>query len=218
MSEIEYKVMLLGDSFSGKTILYKKLTTITTFYPKNISTIGLDKKTINLNFDVNKKGIIEKKNFIINLYDTAGRERFRSITKNYYKGSHGIIIIYDITNISSFNYLENWINFINEDLGDEKEFVIFLIGNLSNLVEDKNREITEENAKIMCDKYKLIWGGEIDFKNIEIDELKKIFETYVKKYMKNLEKPKSKTIYQLKIIKSIIRKEIFVDYLYFFLK
>ena len=58
MSEIEYKVTLLDESFSGKTILYKKLTTITTFYPKNISTIGLDKKTINLNFDVNKKGII----------------------------------------------------------------------------------------------------------------------------------------------------------------
>ena len=70
----------------------------------------------------------------------------------------------------------------------------------------------------MCDKYKLIWGGEIDFKNIEIDELKKIFETYVKKYMKKLEKPKSKTMYQLKINKSIIRKAIFVNYLYFFLK
>ena len=209
MSEIEYKVMLLDESFSGKTILYKKLTTITTFYPKNISTIGLDKKTINLNFDVNKKGIIEKKNFIINLYDTAGRERFRYITKNYYKGSHGIIIIHDITNINSFNYLENWINCINEDLGDEKEFVIFLIGNLSNLVEDKNREITEENAKIMCDKYKLIWGGEIDFKNIEINELKKIFETYVKKIYEKVGEAKKQNYVSIENYKKYHKKRNF---------
>ena len=50
MSEIEYKVMLLDESFSGKTILYKKLTTITTFYPKNISTIIQDKKNDKFKF------------------------------------------------------------------------------------------------------------------------------------------------------------------------
>ena len=69
------------------------------FNEKNISTIGIEIKTFDLNLDVyNKEGKTENKKFYISLIDTAGQERYKSITTTYFKGTDGIFLIYDITN------------------------------------------------------------------------------------------------------------------------
>ena len=64
MSEIEYKIVLIGDSETGKSCIFKKLT-YEMFHEKYIPTIGLNRKTLNIKFDINKSGIVEKKILIL---------------------------------------------------------------------------------------------------------------------------------------------------------
>ena len=180
MSEqkIEYKVILIGNSAVGKTSLFKKLTT-GQFSEKNISTIGMDKKTLEVEIESNGKKPVE-----ISLVDTAGQERFRAITKNYFKESDGILLLYDVTNTESFKNVEIWIESIHESLGNHKDskYVIFLIGNKIDLigVDGKERMVTEEEAKSICQEKNLVWGGECSVKNIEFSELQEKFKNYVK--------------------------------------
>ena len=54
------------------------------------------------------------KNIKLQIWDTAGQDRFRAITKNYYKGAHGIILIYDVTSLQTYENVKTWINQIRE--------------------------------------------------------------------------------------------------------
>ena len=75
MSEIEYKVIMLGNAGSGKTSFLRKLRT-GIFSVKNISTMVIDRKIINQKLEVNNKGKIQEKNFKIKLYDSVGQEKY----------------------------------------------------------------------------------------------------------------------------------------------
>ena len=102
---LDFKVIILGMSEVGKTCLLinyfdKK------FKENNISTIGIDFKTKFFKFD--------EKKVKINYVDTAGQERYQSISKGLFQKVQGIIIVYDITNYSSFENISNWLNSINE--------------------------------------------------------------------------------------------------------
>ena len=98
---LTYKIILIGDSSVGKTCLFKKLTT-GKYSDKNISTIGIDRKSFSLKVKIVENNEEIEKNFIIQLWDTAGQERFRAVTKGYYKDSQGLLLMYDITNKESF--------------------------------------------------------------------------------------------------------------------
>ena len=155
MSEniIEYKVILIGNTAVGKTSLFKKLTT-GNFTEKNISTIGMDKKSLPVEIEINENNKIVKKNIEISLVDTAGQERFRSITKGYFKESDGVLLLYDVTNKNSFKNIELWINSIHESLGNQKnsKYIIILIGNKIDLigVDGREREVTVEDGQNTC--------------------------------------------------------------------
>ena len=183
-SSIDYKVVLIGNSGVGKTSLFKKITT-GQFSEKNISTIGMDKKTLSLEIEVNQDNQIVKKEVNVSLVDTAGEERFRSITKNYFKESDGILLLYDVTNKETFKNVEGWIDSIHESLGNHNnsKYLIFLIGNKTDLigVDDYQRDVQEEEGRTKCEEKSLVWGGETSVKNIELTELKDLFKDYVKK-------------------------------------
>ena len=207
---IEYKVILIGNSAVGKTSLFKKLTT-GEFSEKNISTIGMDKRTLPIEIQVNEDNKIVKKEVNVSLVDTAGEERFRSITKNYYKGSDGILLLYDITFRDSFKNVESWIESIQDSLGKDNgsKYVIILIGNKIDLigVDDFKREVEEEEAKSICEKNSLVWGGETSVKTINMQELEELFQKYVKFIYnkvgaKNVEKQISKKMGSYKKKKS----------------
>ena len=195
MSSINYKFVLIGNSGAGKTSFFRKLST-GEFYEKNISTIGVEKKTLELNLDIiNDEGKTEKKSFVISLFDTAGQEKFRSITHNYYKGSDGILLIYDIDDKSSFESIEMWIESIRQNMGsnDVSKYAMVLIGNKSDLIEEeiKERKVTEDEAKQICEKYDIIWGGEQSIRSIGFEELRKLFDEYVIKIYKKIGEKKS---------------------------
>ena len=140
LSEVEdtesttYKIILIGDSSVGKTCLFKKLTT-GNYSEKNISTIGMDRKSISVNIKIIENGSEVEKSFNIQLWDTAGQERFRSITKGYYKDSQGLLLLYDITNKETFENLDKWISGVRDSLGDEdkdnNKYIIILLATIA---------------------------------------------------------------------------------------
>ena len=181
---VEYKFILLGDTSVGKTCLFKKITS-GLFLSKNVSTVGIDRKTISYEQEFEEEGKKVLKNININIIDTAGEERYRSITKSYYKGSNGIILLYDITDKISFDHLKDWIDNIKNSVGnyEENKYTIFLLGTKLDLVQEekKSREVTIEEAKNKCEEFEMEWGGECSSKDYSEEKYKEIFKEFVKK-------------------------------------
>ena len=179
-----YKIMIIGDSSVGKTCLFKKLTT-GKYSDKNISTIGIDRKTLSLKIKINENGEEIEKTFLIQLWDTAGQERFRSITKGYYKDSQGLLLMYDISNQETFDNVEKWIENIKDSLGDddkenENKYIIILLGNKLDLAENGARKVNTELAEEKCKQFNIIWGGECSAKDSTVEDLKGKFEIYTR--------------------------------------
>ena len=163
--EIYIKILILGDSTVGKTTLLLKY--IDCYFPKAyIATIGVEYKVkkININgLDLN-----------LQIWDSAGQERFLGITKNFMKGADGIIYMYDITNKESFDNLKNWIMQSEESIEDFKKIII---GNKIDL--EKERQVTKELLEQFC-QGRDIQGFEISAKNdVNNIEISKCFETLV---------------------------------------
>ena len=145
------KIVLLGECNVGKTTIFQR------FVHKNInenqlSTIGIEFNAKNYKFN--------NKDYQIQIFDTGGQERFRSMIEGYYKMGNGFFVVFDMTNIDSLNSLEYWINSIN-DKAPESKYII--IGNKDDL---KNK-IDEKIIKSKLEKYK-------DIKYIKTSALKNI--------------------------------------------
>ena len=133
MAEISFKLILAGDAGVGKTSLIVRYAEKE--FEENYST------TIGIDFKIKK---ITRKGYKINLqiFDTAGQERFRSISKTYFKNVDGIFLIFDLTEKSSYENLDSWIDSINEGVDDPQELKSILLGNKSD---KKEQKIFEEN-------------------------------------------------------------------------
>ena len=162
IEKLKYKMTFLGDTAVGKTSIFKKITK-EEFDPKVISTMGIDKKTLSFNINTSKG----EKDVEISLYDTAGQERFRSISISYFRDSQGLLVIYDITNYETFKSIEHWLEDIKDSLGNNDDYLTILIGNKLDLTKDdpQKREVEENEAKEFCTKNKILWGGECSAKD-----------------------------------------------------
>ena len=121
-----------------------------------------------------KKMIFFGKNYQLRLWDTAGQEKYRALTKLFYKDSKVVIFVYDITNKKSFTELNYWINEIKESLGDEP--VLAMIGNKSDLYEMK--EVDETVAQ------KLAEEKGMKFKLVSTKDDPKSFKTFLRSLIK----------------------------------
>ena len=171
--ELLYKILLLGDSSVGKTCFLMRYAD-NTFQEIHMSTIGLDYKLKNVQID---DGKIVK----IQIWDTAGQDRFRSITKNYYKGAHGIILLYDVTSRKTFENVKNWVTQIKEEVSDK--VTIILVGN--KIDDESNRKVSTEEGEQMAKECGLNFFETSAKSGINIDTtfnelVKKIVETYSK--------------------------------------
>jgi Ras-related protein Rab-8A len=108
-----------------------------------VSDIGIDLKVKTLNID--------GKNVKMQVWDTAGQERFRTITQSYYKGSMGIMLLYDCTSEESFQNVRNWVRQIELHANPEVQKV--LVGNKCDL-EDK-RVISKEMGEKLASDYNM---------------------------------------------------------------
>ena len=141
--EFVYKILLLGDATVGKTCFLMRYVD-NTFQDSHMSTVGLDYKIKTLQME-------DGKNVKIQIWDTAGQDRFRSITKNYYKGAHAIILIFDVTNHDSFDNVSVWINQIKEEVSEK--VCIVLVGNKIDEVD--KRKVLKEDGENIASEYKL---------------------------------------------------------------
>ena len=136
----------------------------------------MDQKTFSLNINVpnnpnDESSPEEEKEFLIHFWDTAGQERFRSITTGYFKQSHGLILLYDITNKTSFDNLEKWINAVTDTLGkNNKKYGLILLGNKVDL--ENKRKIQSEEAEEVCKNNNIHWAGEVSVQEMTLDEFK----------------------------------------------
>ena len=183
-SKITYKIIIIGDSAVGKTCIFKKITS-NTFNEKSISTIGMDRRTLFFTIKDSKGSDLEIE---VQLWDTAGQERFRSITATYYKSSQGLLLMYDITKRETFSNVENWIENVNDSLGNNNDYLIVLMGNKLDLVKDKPeaRDVTEEEAQKLCQEKNIFWGGECSAKDFSEEELRNIFTKYTQEIYKKV--------------------------------
>ena len=117
-TDLVYKILLLGDSEVGKSCFLMRYSD-DVFVDNYITTIGLDYK---LKYIQLESGETIK----VQLWDTAGQDRYRTIAKNYYKGSHGILLLYDITKLNSFQNIREWVKNIKEEVNEKA--IIFLSG------------------------------------------------------------------------------------------
>ncbi|KAM3143777.1 hypothetical protein pb186bvf_004053 [Paramecium bursaria] len=117
-----FKLVIIGDSGVGKSSLLLRFAD-DSFSDSYLTTIGVDFRFRTLPID--------GKNVKLQIWDTAGQERFRTITSAYYKGADGIVLVYDITNKSSFTSIDRfWINEVESYA--EKNVELLLIGNKSD--------------------------------------------------------------------------------------
>ena len=131
---ISFKILLLGDSTVGKTAFILRFCE-DKFDEDSLTTIGLDQKNKYV-----KRG---DKKIELHIWDTAGQERFRAIAKNLYKGADGILLMYDMSNLVSFNHIKEWINSIKESVGISK-IALIIVGNKCDLT---TQEITVDEEK-----------------------------------------------------------------------
>ncbi len=136
--EYSVKLLVLGDLSVGKTsFIYRFIES--KFGLDQIPSTGLDLKTADV--------IIDDKKVRVQLWDTVGQEKYKSITKNLIQRVQGIIILFDITNEESFNNLNSWIKIIKEHCGDKMP--ILIVGNKCDLEEERTvpREVIYDYIK-----------------------------------------------------------------------
>ena len=131
--DLTLKLLVVGDSSVGKTNFVMRL--INNEFSKNyMTTSGIDLKTTDIE--------IKNKKIHIQLWDTAGQEKYKAITKNLFLKVMGALIIYDITNEASYNNLKSWVKLIKEECGKHMQLII--LGNKSDL--DAERKISKDEA------------------------------------------------------------------------
>ena len=169
-----FKIFLLGDSAVGKTCFIKRFTDAT-FQDVYLSTIGFDYKykTVTL-----KNGSKVK----VQIHDTAGQERFRTISKNYYRGAQGIILLYDVTKRNTFDSIRNWVAQIKQEASSK--VCVVLVANKIDVKEEERvvkKEEGEELAKSF--NYPIFEASAKENINVEetfyelIEEIETKFET-----------------------------------------
>jgi len=138
--------ILIGDSAVGKSNFLSRYmrNTFNLIFLSSMSAVTKEKKII----------LINDQNFYeLTIWDTAGQERFKSIPRTYYRNVDGVLLLFDINDKSGFENVKNWINDVNENIdtteGEEKDVVIYLLGNKVDLTinDDNNKEEGKEEEE-----------------------------------------------------------------------
>ena len=167
--DLLFKLILIGDSCVGKSnILLKYLKN--EFDPNSRATVGVEFGTKNI--------FLNNKKIKIQIWDTAGEERYRSITSAYYKGAKGALIVYDITKKSSFNNIDKWISDLK--LNGDKNICIIILGNKSDL-EDK-REVNKEEGIKKSEMYKTAF---LETSALNGENINKAFDELIEQIIQN---------------------------------
>jgi len=134
------KLSLIGDANVGKSTMLVRYTS-NTFSETPVTLIGDDFKEERL--------FINEKSMTLQIWDTAGQERFRAMTSSYYRGAHGILIVFSLTDRTSFDVIrEKWM--VQIQRYTMSTVCKVLVGNKADLTEQ--RVVTAEEAQALADE------------------------------------------------------------------
>jgi len=141
-----FKIILVGDSNTGKTTICNTLLERENLKMQYQPTIGIDLNILRMYIYNN---VLIKNQ----LWDTAGQETYRSIINSYYRNTCGTILTYSVTNLRSFNNLDRWINDINQHNICKHNYThpILLLGTCKDL--EKNRKVTYKQGLDFASRY-----------------------------------------------------------------
>lgn len=139
-----FKYIIIGDTGVGKSCLLLQFTD-KRFQPVHDLTIGVEFGARMINID--------SKPIKLQIWDTAGQESFRSITRSYYRGAAGALLVYDITRRDTYNHLTRWLEEARQNA--HQDMVIMLIGNKSDL--DHRRQVSYEEGSKFAQEHGLIF-------------------------------------------------------------
>ena len=185
-----YKVLLLGNSYVGKTCILLR-------FSEDIFKENYD-VTIGLNYRI-KSMTVENNPIKMQIWDTSGEEKFKAIAKNFYRGAHGVLLVYDICQKNSFLDVKSWIEQIIEN-ADNDDIVMILCGNKCD--NEKERKISKEEGENLAKNYGIPFFECSAKNNFNIKE---IFETMAQKIYTKVGNRQSSSV---KLTSNSIKKKI----------
>ena len=132
---IKFNILLIGESGVGKTSIFKRYI-FNKYDTHTGSSIGVDFGMKSIKY--------KNKNYSICLFDTAGQERFRSITKTYLNMGNGVFLVFDLSNEYSLNSLDYWIDMIQDF---KKDYKFIIIGNKDDIKDKISDEIINKKLE-----------------------------------------------------------------------
>ena len=137
--DYQYKILILGDATVGKTsILVRYIDN--KFEKDSLATLGVDVKY--------KYVTLDNKKIRMNIWDTAGQDRFRNIAKNYFKGANAVIFVFDVNNKNTLDKIKFWIDNVKEN--SSEDLIEVIVGNKIDI--DGKHEVTKEEMESLGEK------------------------------------------------------------------
>lgn len=167
-----FKVIMVGDVGIGKTSVIKRY--IKGYFEESY------KCTLNAEFEVKKINLDAMTAVDLTIWDTSGSEKYRSLTRNYFRDAQGILLMYDISSRDTFLSLSKWIKDIKDNV-DIQKCVIYLVGNKNDKERKTNIEEGEAASKEIGSNYYEVSAKEginieLLFDKLTRDMIKKVKE------------------------------------------
>ena len=131
----EFKIVTLGDPGVGKTSIFRRFVE-DNFDPNQLSTLG-----INLSTKILK---IKNKELVLKLIDTGGQEKYRAIAASYFRRADVILFVFDLNNCGSFESIQYWLDFFEENNTGTNIKNKFLIGNKNDLEQKVDQDLIDK--------------------------------------------------------------------------
>ena len=183
---IIFKIITIGDSNVGKTSIINRYID-NRFIENTLMTIGMSKSQKEIVLNNGQK-------IILNLTDTAGQEKYKAMNRQYLKNIDGVLFVFDLSEIKTFNNIKMWMNFFNDNYTGKDNIPKYLIGNKKDLLKEVDQDkidiFLEDNQDFFC-KYKQTAAKEEDN---QISELFQEMGELLYEVNKNNIRKKSKNI------------------------
>ena len=142
--DYSFKFILVGDTAVGKTSIIGRFVE-NRFDPNHEYTVGIEFACRNV--------ILNNKVIKLQIWDTAGQEEFKAITRSYYRSSAAALVVFDITRKESFRNVARWVEDVKNN--SNKDVILVLIGNKCDLVQE--RMVSKEEAFKLARDYDMLY-------------------------------------------------------------